>query len=238
MKKRVVTVKRNEQIHLKDPRLAYFKVKIIMNKDFDSNMFKKFVKFFDDLKDDSYWLTNQFNQFNLDEIDEESKSRKKLILVNIDELKKAKHLNIHFIKQNLSAPLSISFFWDALKLHEPDLIHWALDKVQIAKEDSIDKFNREFINWRNILIDKWWIDKLSNFSENNSENCEFVHTVDYLNVGIDNPSIFIPKINSKIIALKIWQFHLLTHNMTKEHTKYVNQIERNYQRNLVEWIRK
>ena len=134
MKKRVVTVKSKEQKNLKDPRLAYFKVKIVMSKYFDSNLFKKFVKFFDDLKDDSYWLTNQFNQFNLDQEGEESKLCKRLVLVNIDELKKAKHLNIYFIKQNLSAPLSISFFWDVLKLHEPDLFHWALDKVQIAKK--------------------------------------------------------------------------------------------------------
>ena len=132
MKKRVVTVKSKEQKHLKDQRLAYFKIKIVMNKDFDSNMFKKFVMFFDDLQSDSYWLTNQFNQLDLSE-GSSSKLCKRLVLVNMEELKIAKHLNIHFIVQNLQAPLSILFFWDALKLHEPDLIHWALDKVQIAK---------------------------------------------------------------------------------------------------------
>ena len=106
MRKRTVTVRHRFQTNLKDPRLAYFQVRVEMGPDFDSNIFKKFVRFFDGLKDDEYWLSAAFGQLSVGA----SKSSRRLQLVNVAALRQASHLNIEFIKQNLAAPLSISFF--------------------------------------------------------------------------------------------------------------------------------
>ena len=160
MKKRVVTVKSKDQKHLKDPRLAYFKVKFQMNTDFGLNQLKKFVKFFDDLKDDTYWLSFSFNKLGLTEEWVESKLPAKLNLVNVDELKKAKHLNIHFIKQDINNIILITNFWEILRLHEPDLIHSAFDKIQIVKMNSMYWKNRK-VAYRNEIARELCIFRLT-----------------------------------------------------------------------------
>ena len=85
MKKRVIILKNRNQHSLRDPRLAYFKVKIEMNPNFDSNDLKKFVKSILNFKSDEYW-----NQWKMEDLDVKSK---KLSLINYDVLQKANHLN-------------------------------------------------------------------------------------------------------------------------------------------------
>ena len=237
MKKRVVTLKSKDQKNLKDPRLAYFKIKIIMSKDFDSNLLKKFVKFFDDLKDEAYWLTNDFNQLNLSHKLVTSKTNNKLKLVNIDELKNAKLLNIHFIKQNISAPLSISFFWEVLKEHEKDLVHWALDKVQIVKGNIIDSIDGRGFDYQFDIKNELWISRMTKLLLNGSKNSNFVPIIDYLYVAIINANDFIPKIESKIIALKIWSSQAYMNNRMRIQGRGNIQSDDLNQNDLAIWMR-
>ena len=85
MKKRVIVLKNRNQHSLRDPRLAYFKVKIEMNPKFKSKDLKNFVQSILNFKSDEYW-----NQRKMEDLDVKSKM---LSLVNYDILQKANHLN-------------------------------------------------------------------------------------------------------------------------------------------------
>ena len=85
MKKRVIVLKNRYQHSLRDPRLAYFKVKIEMNHNFNSDDLKEFVQSILNFKSDEYW-----SQRKMEDLDVKSK---KLSLINYDVLQKANHLN-------------------------------------------------------------------------------------------------------------------------------------------------
>lgn len=105
-----------------------------------------------------------------------------------------KYITLDYIKQSVRAPLPLSFFVKLLKRHEPDLLHEAFDKINIAKCTSLFG-NTGYWTFGSGPATQQPLDQFTKRNDAGQKNDQFVPIVDHLNVSCmaEDLNLFIEK---------------------------------------------
>jgi hypothetical protein len=211
MDKRVVTIDHRDQKYLRNPRIAYFQVRFIMNKNFDIKDLIFFVSYFDrfierDDTDDEDEFEREFkNKLRLKK--KKSRKRKRYLPVKNKYImhKLDKYINVFEIKQDRESPISIKTFEDLLSNHTPDLIHSAYDKIEIANLAQ-NKTQNQRRRYNYYTLNDLISNKINKKLGNDQANPFYIDMIDvaFINVRTIQVDTFLEKCESKIISLALF----------------------------------
>jgi hypothetical protein len=141
--KRIITIKDRDQARkFKDKRLVYFKVRFELSHKFDFKDLWKFVKFFEDLDNQSEILdfTSRFEEMKL------GGEERKFEIINQKAFARKKLLYLSFIQQEPNSKKIFHWLLTLFQKIEPDLFYNAYEKISKIHLNTLHKYIKEDSN--------------------------------------------------------------------------------------------
>jgi hypothetical protein len=220
LEKRVIMIKDRKQAEkFKDKRLAYFKVRFEMSGKFDFNHLTKFVKFFNELSEQSDLgkLTSCFKEMKIDKGKMKAKDKKeKFEVINMEAFEGKKLLNLHFIQQRPDTQYDLIKFINLFKRIEPDLFYSVYEKISISQINILGGNNYQFWGHSVGPSSNLTISQLTEWNKTSKrdskgkkgkqqKNENTKNIIHYLIVNLTLPEIqeFYEKWEAKIVSLRL-----------------------------------